>query len=88
MILILMKTMHNQLHCSSKYYDIPELSKFNSSKNKYFSLSHINTRRILINFFHFFFAAGICLDLLGITETKEQVGKGFTTKKMLILMSI
>ena len=29
---------------NSKYYDISELSEFQSSKNKYFSLFHVNAR--------------------------------------------
>ena len=66
---------------SKLYYDIPELSKFQSPKNKYFSLFHVNARTLYNNFdqlLSVLSAAGISFDLLGITETKEQIGKGFT----------
>ena len=67
---------------NSKYYDISELSEFQSSKNKYFSLFHVNARSLSKNFdqlLSVLVAVGISFDVLGITETKEQIGKAFTT---------
>ena len=67
---------------NSKYYDISELSEFQSSKNKYFSLSHVNARSLSKNFdqlLSVLAAVGISFDVLGITETKEQIEKAFTT---------
>ena len=67
---------------SSKYYDISEFSEFQSSKNKYFSLFHVNARNLSKNFdqlLSVLTAIGISFDVLGTTETKEQIGKAFTT---------
>ena len=66
---------------NSKYYDLPEFSKLYSSlSGKTFSLFHVNTRSLSKNFDQLqnvLSAAKIDFDLIGITETKQQVDKDF-----------
>ena len=63
--------------------DFPsQLQLLPSSKNKYFSLFHVNAKGLSKNFdqlLSILAAAGISFDVLEITETKEQIGKAFTT---------
>ena len=65
---------------SSKYFNISDFSKSNFSFSKQFSLFHVNTRSLSKNFDELsavLSALGISSDVLGITETKQQIGKEF-----------
>ena len=66
---------------SSKYFEISDFSKSNFSFSKQFSLFHVNTRSLAENFDELsaaLSALGISLgDVLGITETKQQIRKEF-----------
>ena len=64
-----------------KYYDLPEFSKLYSSlSGKTFSIFHVSTRSLSKKFDQLqnvLSAAKIDFDLIGITETKQQVDKDF-----------
>ena len=65
---------------SSKYFDISDFSKSNFSFSKQFSLFHVNIGSLSENFDQLsavLSALGIPFDVLGITETKQQIGKEF-----------
>ena len=74
---------------SSKYYDISELSKFHSSKNKNFSLSHVNARSLSKNFdqlLSFSLQLGYLLMCLELLRQKSRLEKHLLP--MLIFLSI
>ena len=66
---------------NSKYYDLTEFSKLYSSlSGNTFSLFHVNTRSLSKNFDQLqnvLSTVKIDFDLIGITETKQQVDKDF-----------
>ena len=67
---------------SSKYYDLSDLTRLNFPLGKFFSLFHVNTRSLSKNFNQFLSilsASNNLSDVLGITETKQQIDKGFLT---------
>ena len=68
---------------NSKYYDIPAFVRHNSTLGKKcFSLFHVNTRSLSKNFdqlLNVLSAVETKFDVLGITETKQQVEKDFIT---------
>ena len=61
--------------------DIPEIAKLSTTlSRKSFSLFHVNTRSLSKNFDQLLFVLSslkVNFDLIGITETKQQVGKDF-----------
>ena len=64
---------------TSKYFNISDFSKSNFLFNKKLSLFHVNTRNLSEKFelSAVRSALGISFDVLGITETKQQIEKVF-----------
>ena len=68
---------------NSKSFDISDFSKLNiTSIDKHFSIFHVNTRSLSKNFDQLqsvLSGLGLVFDLIGITETKQQMEKDFIT---------
>ena len=66
---------------NSKYFDIPEIAKLSTAlSGKSFSLFHVNTRSLSKNFDQLLSVLSslkVDLDLIKMTETKQQIGKDF-----------
>ena len=62
-----------------KYFDIPEIAKLSTTlPGKSFSLFHVNTGSLCKNFHQLLSVLSslkVYFDLIGITETKQQIGK-------------
>ena len=67
---------------NSKYYDMTELKNVQKT-NESFSIFHTNLRSLSANLdeLHLLLCfSKMTFDVIGISETKEQVGKGFLTQ--------
>ena len=66
---------------NSKYFDNPEIAKLSTTlSGKSFSLFHVNTRSLSKNFDQLLSVLSsltVNFDVIGITETKQQIGKDF-----------
>ena len=71
----------DHVELKKKYFDIPEIAKLsNTLSGKSFSLFHVNTRSFSKNFDQLLSVLSslkVNFNLIGITETKQQIGKDF-----------